>query len=484
MTDYYTCLTGKKVKKDSKEKLFYYPKSLLKSNLICPITTYYFTDPVILAKDRSSQCFVYERDAISEWLRTSNIEPTTGVKLEDDVYIISFRILQFIIYCLEEDDESNMYIFHSPINNPKIAHGMINFQKYGPEIFNYELCFNGNHKLNLGTDDIVKLSISDIQIELDEYKLSKYGNQQNYKKDIQIELYNFTNTKFPNEFKFINCRFVDCVYDNKFIELCDNCTFINISDNFSLEYYLVSDAIEGSKLSNKQIISNSGLLTANSDYPNRLHFHIDKFISSMINFEKFEEFKELPPFYKKFRLEYNSDSQESEKVIPESPGISAFYRANELSFIINCNPSIKAGFNKLNRIIRNCNIVEKDVIEKVNRIRKDLNLPFFNTEEHKYGIIDCSMLDFSNKVIRLCQYKQIIFAGSNLSGANIIRGTPYCFMVFSGANLEGCDHNNTEWCGGHDPMFTNAKIDKEGLETMRPKHRDKVIKEAKIIYFD
>ena len=46
-------------------------------DFICPITTEIMTDPVT-----TQDGFTYEREAITEWLRTKDTEPTTGATLE------------------------------------------------------------------------------------------------------------------------------------------------------------------------------------------------------------------------------------------------------------------------------------------------------------------------------------------------------------------------------------------------------------------
>eukprot|EP00964_Phaeocystis_antarctica_P109730 scaffold74165_cov64-Phaeocystis_antarctica.AAC.4 len=49
---------------------------------ICPITAEIMTDPVSTADG-----FTYEREAITEWLRTKDTSPSTGAKLESKALI-------------------------------------------------------------------------------------------------------------------------------------------------------------------------------------------------------------------------------------------------------------------------------------------------------------------------------------------------------------------------------------------------------------
>ena len=49
---------------------------------VCPITAEIMTDPV-----STSDGFTYEREAITEWLRTKDTSPFTGAKLESKVLI-------------------------------------------------------------------------------------------------------------------------------------------------------------------------------------------------------------------------------------------------------------------------------------------------------------------------------------------------------------------------------------------------------------
>ena len=49
---------------------------------ICPITAEIMTDPV-----STMDGFTYEREAITEWLRTKDISPKTGAKLESKALI-------------------------------------------------------------------------------------------------------------------------------------------------------------------------------------------------------------------------------------------------------------------------------------------------------------------------------------------------------------------------------------------------------------
>ena len=51
-------------------------------DFICPITAEIMTDPV-----STSDGFTYERAAITEWLRTKETSPKTGVKLESKALI-------------------------------------------------------------------------------------------------------------------------------------------------------------------------------------------------------------------------------------------------------------------------------------------------------------------------------------------------------------------------------------------------------------
>ena len=58
---------------------------------ICPITAEIMTDPV-----STSDGFTYEREAITEWLRTKDTSPKTGAKLESTTLIPNFSLRSII----------------------------------------------------------------------------------------------------------------------------------------------------------------------------------------------------------------------------------------------------------------------------------------------------------------------------------------------------------------------------------------------------
>ena len=63
---------------------------------ICPITAEIMTDPVSTADG-----FTYEREAITEWLRTKDTSPKTGVKLESKV-LISNHLVRSLLRAFNE----------------------------------------------------------------------------------------------------------------------------------------------------------------------------------------------------------------------------------------------------------------------------------------------------------------------------------------------------------------------------------------------
>ena len=58
---------------------------------ICPITADIMTDPV-----STSDGFSYEREAITEWLRTKDTSPKTGTKLESKALIPNHLVRSLI----------------------------------------------------------------------------------------------------------------------------------------------------------------------------------------------------------------------------------------------------------------------------------------------------------------------------------------------------------------------------------------------------
>ena len=63
---------------------------------ICPITSEIMTDPV-----STSDGFTYEREAITEWLRTKDTSPKTGAKLESTTLIPNFSLRSIIRSSIE-----------------------------------------------------------------------------------------------------------------------------------------------------------------------------------------------------------------------------------------------------------------------------------------------------------------------------------------------------------------------------------------------
>ena len=64
---------------------------------ICPITAEIMTDPVTTLDG-----FTYEREAITEWLRTKDTEPTTGATLESKKLIPNHSLRSIIRRFTEE----------------------------------------------------------------------------------------------------------------------------------------------------------------------------------------------------------------------------------------------------------------------------------------------------------------------------------------------------------------------------------------------
>ena len=58
---------------------------------ICPITSEIMTDPV-----STSDGFTYEREAITEWLRTKDTSPKTGAKLESTMLFPNLSLRSMI----------------------------------------------------------------------------------------------------------------------------------------------------------------------------------------------------------------------------------------------------------------------------------------------------------------------------------------------------------------------------------------------------
>ena len=66
-------------------------------DFICPITAEIMTDPVSTADG-----FSYEREAITEWLRTKDTSPTTGATLESKKLIPNHSLRSIIRRFTEE----------------------------------------------------------------------------------------------------------------------------------------------------------------------------------------------------------------------------------------------------------------------------------------------------------------------------------------------------------------------------------------------
>ena len=66
-------------------------------DFICPITSEIMTDPVTTLDG-----FTYEREAITEWLRTKDTEPTTGATLESKKLIPNHSLRSIIRRFTEE----------------------------------------------------------------------------------------------------------------------------------------------------------------------------------------------------------------------------------------------------------------------------------------------------------------------------------------------------------------------------------------------
>ena len=60
-------------------------------NYVCPITAEIMTDPVTTLDG-----FTYEREAITEWLRTKDTSPKTGATLESKTLIPNYSLRSVI----------------------------------------------------------------------------------------------------------------------------------------------------------------------------------------------------------------------------------------------------------------------------------------------------------------------------------------------------------------------------------------------------
>jgi hypothetical protein len=65
---------------------------------ICPITAEIMTDPVSSSDHHG---FTYEREAITEWLRTHDTSPRTGAKLESKTLIPNYSLRSIICSFVE-----------------------------------------------------------------------------------------------------------------------------------------------------------------------------------------------------------------------------------------------------------------------------------------------------------------------------------------------------------------------------------------------
>ena len=68
---------------------------------VCPITAEIMTDPVCTVDG-----FCYERDAITEWLRTKDTSPSTGAMLESKALIPNYSLRSIIRGSTEEESKA------------------------------------------------------------------------------------------------------------------------------------------------------------------------------------------------------------------------------------------------------------------------------------------------------------------------------------------------------------------------------------------
>lgn len=86
--EYYTCITGEKIKRYPDTRIFVYDKILLVPLLTDIITQKYIRYPILFNDN------IYDEHTLQRWLRTSNIDPLTGLTVASQT--ISFTKISHI----------------------------------------------------------------------------------------------------------------------------------------------------------------------------------------------------------------------------------------------------------------------------------------------------------------------------------------------------------------------------------------------------
>lgn len=472
----YKSINGEYVKIYPDCKEYIYSKKELDIALKCPITYDYFKNPVVILSDEINWTdgYVYERDAILKWIKRSNIDPMTGQKLPKYIKLQSCYFIKFICYCLE--DKKDYYIFHSPKCDPRLAKNIM------------KIIDKKTSERNTPIGVIKKYANKNANLDYNDYVVKYCLNDQQFY-DSYFELFDLSlSNNFKTRKPFENCKFINCIIDEKIKKFLVNCLVINTINNYTLEEYLFFESFF-------ELYMNDNLnnIFNNVEILNKVNISIkNKKLQKSINIKKiFQNFLDVQKnvglsfdnfnleFFKKISLCKNYFNMcvydnTNNNINVTSPLNYRIEKLKEAHAKYKNDKNFKNGIKKINNLIKDKDIIDTKIARQINEMRKLLNV---ECQIDFYGGYDFSFLNLKNKTINT-NLKYDCFAYADLTNAKFASNRALCCNLFVNATLINTDFANNVFCSAsfssnsHIPIFVGAEINNDTLETINESWRN------------
>jgi hypothetical protein len=456
--EWYTCVTGEKIRRHKDTRIMIYEKKKLSQVLTDPITQDWIKYPVLFNGN------LYDELSLQKWLRTSNIDPLTGETIPSGMLkLVQVNVMRYILLCLQEcESDSKILLFHSHLNN--LSSAQVIGEGCGR---NKKFTINRSHSHCLDKEiDSKDISFRTFLLIADPSRIKPEMEM----KKIVFERIDFSKITRVN---FVECTFINCIIPlnesdtekNKMINCQITTDLFNPRIENLLDYCLVNNELiykdnkDIKKLREKSAyLTNSGYIitekmknitmeTLNSNFLNDtqsfVYFNIfkskvfcpvDRLLDSFS--ECFKPLKVLNRFAEgtlslvpNYQIIDCGDSLFSTIQIRSSEEKVA-KKIEEIQQEMKHDSSLLLAKNKLSNVLKDPKFT--DEIMKMNagamgdqqdcflKLRRRLGFPFVvDQDENIYGK-DLSMMDFTNQIIRGKSLKNFYFSGCDLFNTKFI----------------------------------------------------------------
>lgn len=404
--DHYECVAGRNVATSGERKIIY-DRIMLEEIFTDPISQNWIKDPVLLGNN------IYDKETIQKWLRTSDINPLTGEKLEGDVELIPCGIIKYVLYCLE--DTGDDIIFHAHKNDIAFAHYI------GAQLpFRLE---------SADPTGLQQLSVLDLACE----RLKYWETDEVVNRSIQCVDFSATTVRVIKNCKLYNCSGLGR------LQMIGKCKVANNIDEFALEEYLFTDVKSGGRLDpSVAVLTKSGNVINQRDsggkgktYPFGI---VMKSFSKLLNGFK----KSYIPIGATYRLDLVTlGSPMSATIEVRSRDKASFQRLEVMREAVAVDKTLQTAINDLNKLITPATIKKQydhhDESNVITKYREKYGIPSMaNLNDNIYGY-DLSLLTF-RIVVAGVNFKDFLFTGANMKGSRFIR-CKFMECCFAGADL-------------------------------------------------